>query len=513
MNLRFRILFLLLIGSFTFSIAPAQVDVDKLDAYLSQAQKDWKIPGISIGIIKDGEVILSKGYGMLEAGKTDPANGASLYAIASNTKAFISASLGILVDEGKVNWDDPVRKHLPYFALYDSYASEHTTVRDLLCHRVGLGTYSGDVIWYKSNYPAEEVVKRARYVPKAYEYRAGYGYSNLMFITAGEVIKAVSGKSWDVFVKDRILEPLGMERTQTSVTKLEDMSNVAQPHKPDGWANNPIPYAKWDNMGAAGGIISSTDDMLKWIKLQLNQGKHGDKQIFSESAQETFWTPHNNYFVNKYTQNNFRNRHVSGYALGWSYFDYAGRMVMRHGGGYDGMYSQVAMVPEEELGIVVLTNSMRGISSPLVYYILDRFMNQEEKDWSKEGLGWEKGAMDAWAKRENGQKGKRKLGTSPSLELDSYRGTYLDKMYGELNIRMEDGKLQLEIPHAPSLNAHLEHWHDDTFEIKWKETHAWFGFGTLRFVLDNNRDLTGIEFDVPNDDIFFDEIHAKKVEK
>jgi hypothetical protein len=264
-------------------------------------------------------------------------------------------------------------------------------------------------------------------------------------------------------------------------------------------------------MGAAGGIISSADDMLKWIQLQLDKGKRGETWIFSESVQETFWTPHNNYFVSKYSKDLYRNRHVSGYALGWSYFDYAGRMVMRHGGGYDGMYSQVALVPEENLGIVVLTNSMRGISSPLVYYLLDRFLGQEEKDWSEIGLGWEKEAMDSWAKRENDRREKRKLGTSPSLDPQVYAGTYADDMYGNLHVLAKEGMLTLEFPHAPQLNAKLEHWHDDTFEIKWNQTHAWFGFGTLRFVLNNNRDIIGIEFDVPNDDIFFDEIHAKRV--
>ncbi|MDW3648103.1 MAG: serine hydrolase [Bacteroidia bacterium] len=489
----------------------AQVDVDKLDAYLSKAQKDWKIPGMSIGIIKDGEVVLSKGYGMLEAGKTDPANGGSIYAIASNTKAFISTAIGILVDEGKLNWDDPVRKHLPYFALYDSYASEHTTVRDLLCHRVGLGTFSGDAIWYKSNYSAEEVIKRIKYVPQAYEYRAGYGYTNLMFITAGEVIKAASGKSWDEFIKERIFQPLGMDRTRTTVTDLELMANVAQPHKPNGWISQPIPYAKWDNMGAAGGILSSTDDMLKWIQLQLDHGTHENKQIFSEEAQGQFWKPHNNYFVSKFANDNFRNRNVSGYALGWGYFDYAGRMVYRHGGGYDGMYSQVAVIPEENLGIVVLTNTMRGIASPVVYYILDRFMNQEEKDWSNTNLAYEKNAIANWNKRRQERLDKRKTGTSPGFDLEAYAGTYNDPMYGDVILRVEEDRLLLEFPHAPALNARLEHWHDDTFEIKWREVHAWFGFGTIKFVQNNNRDITGIEFDVPNDDIFFDEIHAKRV--
>jgi CubicO group peptidase (beta-lactamase class C family) len=171
----------------------------------------------------------------------------------------------MLVEEGKVAWDDPVQKHLPYFQLYDDYASKHTTVRDLLCHRVGLGTFSGDVIWYKSNYSAEETVRRASKVQQAYEYRAGYGYTNLMFITAGEVINAASGKTWDAYLSEKIFKPLKMDRTETSIDELLGINNVATPHKPVNGSNIPIAWANWDNMGAAGGIISSTNDMLKWL--------------------------------------------------------------------------------------------------------------------------------------------------------------------------------------------------------------------------------------------------------
>lgn len=182
---------------------PAQVDAAALDAYFEKSVEDWGIPGMSVGIIKDGKVVLSKGYGVRELGKKDAIDGNTLFAIASNTKAFISASMVMLQEDGKLNLDDPVRKYLPYFTLYDEYASEHATVRDLLCHRLGLGTFSGDVVWFKSNYPAEEVVRRVRYLPQAYEFRAGYGYSNVMFITAGEVIRSAYGKPWSAFVKEK----------------------------------------------------------------------------------------------------------------------------------------------------------------------------------------------------------------------------------------------------------------------------------------------------------------------
>lgn len=509
MNYLKLLTFLLLCGTFTLS---AQTDIQALKAYLAQAQKDWNIPGMAVGIVKDGTVVLSEGFGNLEAGKSEKADGNSLFAIASNTKAFISAAIAILVEQGQLNWDDPVKKHLPYFELYDAYTTEHTTVRDLLCHRAGLGTFSGDVIWYKSNYTAEETVKRIKEVPQAYEFRSGYGYSNLMFITAGEVIKAISGKPWDEFIKEKIFKPLDMSRTQTSVEPLKKMANVAMPHKPDGEKNNPIPYVNWDNMGAAGGIISSTNDMLQWIQLQIDGGQHAGKVIFSERSQSEFWHPHNNHKVSKRSNETYRNRHFSAYGLGWGISDYAGRKLVSHGGGYDGMYSRVVIVPEEKLGMVILTNSMKGISTPLTYYIMDTFFGLEPKDWSQTSLEQsESGARRRQSQIES-RTGSRILGTSPDLELKDYAGLYRCDMYGDLEVKLIDGGLDLNFISAPSLNAKLRHWHLNTFKINWNETHAWFDFGTVQFILDNNASIQEIQFDVPNDDIFFEEIKAKRVE-
>lgn len=502
---------LLLLVLFHTALACAQVDVSALDQYFQQAQKDWNVPGLSIAVVKDGKVVLAKGYGVLEKGKTEKADENSLYAIASNTKAFISASIGILVEEGKVKWDDPVQKYLPYFELYDPYVSKHITVRDLLCHRAGLGTFSGDAIWYKTNYSAEEVIKRAKYLPQAYEFRAGYGYTNLMFIAAGEVIRAASGQPWDVFVKERIFKPLGMDRSQTSTSALSSMSNVAMPHKSIYGPAEPIPYAGWDNMSAAGAIIASVNDMSKWMILQLNQGKFNDKAIFSAQTQETFWTMHNSFRVSAAQKQRFTQRHFSGYALGWSIADYAGRMVLSHGGGYDGMYSQVMLVPEEKLGIVVLTNSMTGISPNLCQYTVDRYLKLPSKDWSKENLNGDLQNQAERRKIVETRKAAQVKNTSPGLPASNLVGKYYDPLYGTLEVKLgANNQLELLFPHGPQLDAVLKHWHYDTYEIQWKQTHAWYDFGTLQFVTDNNRKVTGIEFDVPNEDIFFDEIHAKK---
>ena len=252
---------------FTSKIEAQQTNVDlkALDNYYEKMVKDWDIPSATIGIVKDGKLIFTGNYGTMEVGKNQKPNEHTLYAIASNSKAFTSAMIGMLVQEGKLNWNDKVKKHLPYFEVYDTWVSNNVTIRDLLSHRVGLGTFSGDNIWYKSDLPAEDIIKRIKHVPQAYDFRAGYGYSNLMFITAGEIIEKVTGKSWADNVQERILNPLGMDRTISTVYDLEKKGNYATPHARKDEKNYPIPWAKWDNVAATGGLISSVSDISKWM--------------------------------------------------------------------------------------------------------------------------------------------------------------------------------------------------------------------------------------------------------
>lgn len=490
----------------------SQADHKALDQYCAQAQKDWAVPGMSVGIIKDGQVVLAKGYGIAEAGKSAKADESTLFAIASNTKAFVATSLAMLVEEGKLRWDDPVQKHLPWFKLYDPYVTAHTTVRDLLCHRVGLGTFSGDVVWYKSNYSAEEVVRRAGELPQAYEYRGGYGYSNLMFIAAGEVIRAVSGKSWDAFATERILKPLGMARTITSVKALPQSVNVAAPHKPQNGVEQPIPWVDWDNMGAAGGIISSTSDMLKWLQWNLDEGKVGGKSLLPAKALWELWQTHSINRIGESGRKLFPTRNFSMYGLGWGLFDYNGHLVVSHSGGYDGMYSRTFFVPDLKLGVVILTNSMTGVGNALMYRVLDTYTGKADKDWSKELLGREKAGQTAHEADMKALKGKRVSGTNPSLALEKYAGLYRCKFYGDIRVNADNGKLAIKFLPADGLSATLSHWHFDTFELKWAEPQAWFDFGTVQFVLDNTGEPKELQFQVPNGDIFFEEIHAEKVD-
>lgn len=508
-----RIIFFSLIVLWWSSIM-AQVDLKAIDQYIRKAQIDWEVPGLSVAIVKDGATVLAKGYGVKSMGQNEPVDEHTLFAIASNSKAFTSASLAMLVEAGKLHWDDPVQRYLPFFSLYDPYVSSHATVRDLLCHRLGLGTFSGDVLWYKSHYTAEEVVKRVKHLPQAYEFRSGYGYSNLMFMAAGEVIKAASGLSWDQYVRTHIFTPLGMSRSLTTVSELQKTGNFASPHKSIYGPAEPIPYVNWDNMGAAGGILSSASDMARWIQLQLAGGSWQGKTLFKPESQEVFWTIHNSFPVSAATRRNTPGRNYSGYALGWSVTETAGQRIIAHSGGYDGMYSQVMLVPDLHLGIVVLTNSMTSVGSMLCNYIVAKYLDLPEKKWSEQALENNRKGQQERRRWVEERQQKRLSGTMPIIPLNDLAGTFHDPLYGDIIITADGSKLKMHFPHAPALDAILEHWHHQTYQILWNEPQAWFDFGTVQFVLDNNAAMvTGIEFDVPNEDIFFDEIHAKRVEK
>ncbi|WP_421872158.1 serine hydrolase [Marinoscillum sp.] len=491
-------------------IASAQPDTQVLDEYLSKARKDWEVPGMAVAIVKDGEIVLAKGYGTKALTSKEPVNGETLFAIASNTKAFIASSLAKLVAEGKIKWTDRVIDYLPYFELYDSYTTTHTTIEDLLSHRVGLGTFSGDLMWYKSELTAEEVIKKVRYVPQAYDFRAGYGYSNLMFITAGEVIKKVTGKEWSDYVKESFFKPLGMSRTITSTDDLSD--NYAMPHKPMQEKQEVIDWVNWDNMGAAGGIISSANDMAQWMILNLNRGVINEDTLIDPSAHNILWTPHNNHVVSLSAQDNLIGRHFSGYGLGWGLSDYDGNLMVTHGGGYDGMYSYQMLIPDQKLGVMVLTNTMKGLSSAVALWVVDRFLENPDRDYSSERLKASKeNASQADAIDERLAERNKKVG--PTLGKREYVGTYESGMHGQVTITLrDDGTYNMNFADAPKLSATLTHWHYNIWQINWDETHAWFDFGTVQFLLDNNLKVSGLQFDVPNHDIFFDEVNLRKID-
>ncbi|MBG6130089.1 CubicO group peptidase (beta-lactamase class C family) [Aquimarina sp. EL_43] len=487
------------------------VDLKKLDEYYAKMAKDWDIPSVSIGIVKDGKLIFSGNYGGKEKGKDEKPDENTLYAIASNSKAFTATIIGMLVQEGKLNWDDKVKKHLPYFALYDPWVSNQVTIRDILSHRVGLGTFSGDVIWYKANLTSEEIIKRIKHLPKTHDFRSGFGYSNVMYITAGEIIKKVTGKSWGENVKERILDPLGMDRTITSYKKLDTKKNYATPHGRENDKNIPIDWVDWEEIGAMGGLISSVKDVSKWMIFNLNHGRIDKDTLLTKNTRNMIWTPHNNYRVDHTSKNDF-NKHFSGYGLGWGLSDYQGRLSVAHTGGFDGMITAVTLIPDENLGVVVLTNGMKSPIRAATYYALDQFLGTASIDWSAKLLkkANNNGKKDT---RISKRKEKRELNTKPSVAPTKIAGDYMSDIYGKIKISLEKDQLRMKFEHTPDLSATLRHWHHDVWEIVWDKKHAWFSFGTVKFNTDNNLNVKSMDFDVPNDDIFFEELKPYRVSK
>jgi len=492
--------------------APAQqsVDLGELDAYFAVAREDWRVPGFAVAIVKDDEVVFAKGYGvraLREPGRVDEN---TLFAIASNTKAFTAAALAMLVDRGTLGWDDRVIDHLLYFQLYSPYVTQEMRVRDLLCHRSGLGTFSGDLLWYGTGYTREEVVRRVRYLPSAGGFRADYGYSNIMFLAAGEVLTAVTGRRWDEFIETEIFEPLGMANSYTSVDSLPGKPNVATPHAEKGGRVMPFPWYDWDNIAPAGGIISSVSDMAKWLRLQLNRGTWDGRTYFSEAASRIMWTPHMSYEVNRASEEMYPSTHFRAYGLGWGLMDYLGRKVASHGGGYDGMFSRVALVPEENLGLVILTNSNSNLPVALTYKVLDAYLGGVERDWSKELL--ERGERDRQRSEEERAAFERARvpNTEPSLPLEAYAGVYGGRMYGDAIVTLENGHLVVQFLPNPDLTGDLSHWHYDTFEVEWRHEFPWFGKGTVQFLLDKTGNVVEMKVDVPNEDLWFTELEFKR---
>lgn len=483
------------------------VDLQAIDSFIAKAREDWKVPGLAVAIVSDGKVVHAKGYGVRELGKDAAVDADTVFAIASNTKAFTAAAVAMLQEDGKLDWKDPVRKHLPWLELYDPWVSAEIRVEDLLCHRSGLGTFSGDLLWWGTPYSPKQVLLRARHLQPAGSFRSHYGYSNLMFLAAGEVIAASSGKSWPEFVKQRILDPLGMNRSVTSIRNLEELGNVATPHKPKPDGVHPIPWYNWDTMAAAGGIISSVNDMSKWMLVQLNRGRISeDRRLFSEASSHRMWSPQTIIPVSQSSLKRNPTTHFRAYGLGWSLADFKGRKTVSHGGGYDGMYSRVLMVPKEKLGVVVLTNSMTGISTAIANHIVDEYLGGAKRDWSAEGLKRDTEGRKEFYERIQKTITPAAVGTKPSRGLDAYTGRFTSDLYGDVTVTKEGEGLVLRLLPNKDLVADLKHLHYDTFVIGWRQEFAWFGSGTAQFVMSSRGKFDEIRLDVPNDDLWFYEL-------
>ncbi len=502
----------LILVLFLAAFASAQTLDDKLkeiDDYANTVMTTWKGPGMAIAVIKDDKVVSAKGYGVLKLGEPAAVNADTVFAIASNSKAFTTASLAILVDEKKLNWDDKVSKYLPDFQLYDPWVTSELTIRDLVTHRVGLDTFSGDLLWYETTYSPDEILRRVRYLKPVSSFRTRFGYQNLMFIAAGKVVEKASGQSWCSFVTERILTPLGMMRTKCSINSLPD--NAAWPHNESGGALRVLHRGNVDGSYSAAALNSSVNDLSKWVRTQLAKGKFGDKRIFSEQQS---WAMHQPYLAQQVSMAASRNNpttHFSGVAMGWFVSDYHGRKIINHSGGLDGMLSYTVLIPEENAGFVVLTNNESPSFAIMMNKIRDVLVGAPKRDYNAEAV-----TRVANNKAEDAADAKaiddaRVRDTRPSLAFSNYAGTYADKLYGDVAIAEENGKLVMRFLPSPNFVADLEHWHYDTFQIKWRPSVAYnFPRGFVTFTIDKDGKTDRLTVDQPNNDFWFYELDLRR---
>jgi CubicO group peptidase (beta-lactamase class C family) len=461
----------------------APVQLTHLEADVERVMKQFDVPGIAIAVVKDGQVLAARGFGVRKLGAPEKVDARTLFEVASNSKAFTAAALAMLVDEGKLAWDDPVTKHLPDFQMYDAYVTHEMTVRDLLTHRSGLGLGAGDLLWWPTtSFSTDEIIHKLRYIPPATSFRSSYAYDNLLYIVAGKIIAAKSGKTWGETIRERILTPVGMSGTTTSLAENAGNPNVANAHSKINEKIAAVKAMPVPNAVGAVGINTNAEDIARWMNVLLaggklpagaNAGADGkEARLFSAKQARELWTAQTPMRVGEPnaklagTKANF-----AAYGLGFQLRDYHGRLLALHSGALQGFYSKVVLVPEEKLGIAILTNAESGGSlNALQWQLLGRLVDRDDKtDWIGAVASVEE-EMHAKEKARLATAGAARAAKSqPSLARTAYDGDYQDPWYGIATIKHVGGKQVLSLSRTPDLAGELEHYQHDTFIVRWKE--------------------------------------------
>lgn len=459
------------------------------DTSVGKAVAEWRTPGLAIAVIKDGQVVFSKGYGVRELGKPAPVDTHTLFAIGSTTKAMTAALVGMLVDENKLSWDDPVIKHLPWFQLKDPYLTREITVRDLLTHRGGLG--NADYLWYGQSLEPQEILSRVRLIEPAYSLRSSFIYQNVMYAAAGAVIEAVSGQTWEQVMRARIFEPLDMRESIATADTLAQQPNVAMPHDMIDGQVRVIQNASVGGVAPAGSVWSSVNDMSKWMQMLLNGGTVGNRLLLKPETVSELFKPQTMVTAAAfYPTARLTKPHWTTYGLGWFQQDYRGRAVDFHTGSIDGMVAIHGLIRDERLGVYVLANRDHAeLRHALMLNVFDRFTGGGERDWSSELKklygDLQKEADEGRQKTER----KRVMGTSPTLSLNRYAGTYSDPLHGDVIVTYDGSRLRAQ--YGSAFVGTLEHWNYDTFRATWDA--AWRGNALVTFFLDTDGQPSRLE--------------------
>lgn len=456
--------------------------IKEFDAYVQMALKQWEVPGAGVAVVKDGKVIYLKAFGTRDVSTGAHATTETLFSIGSTTKAMTAVCLGMLVDEGKIAWDDPVVKYLPEFQLNDPYVTRELKVRDLLLHNSGVG--NTDFLWGSMNIPEDEILRRMRMVKPTYSFRGGFIYQNIFYIAAGAVIKKVSGQSWHDFIQARIFKPLGMNRTATKLKNIKD-ENFTKPHFRLQGKIQVIGHTNDDEVSAAGSIWSSIEDMSKWTQCMLDSSKYASTGSGGRLLKPATWvemfrphtlvTPGQFYPTQRLTKPNWMT-----YGLGWFQHDYQGHKVNFHTGSLAGLIALHAQLPDAGLGYYFLGNLDHAeVRHALMYKAFDLFALSGSRDWSTEIKALYKELSDRQEREVARHEGQRVKDTRPSLDLSSYAGTYTDPLYGSVEVAVAGTNLQVTMNKVET--AILEHWNFDTFYGPWEK--AWYGKVAAQFFI------------------------------
>jgi CubicO group peptidase (beta-lactamase class C family) len=465
---------------------------DSLDYYINRALTNWRVPGAAVCIVKDGKVVMMKAYGIKELGLADKVDINTLFMIGSNTKAFTAIALAMLQAQNKLSLDDKVTKYLPQFKLENKLAGEQAIVRDLLCHRLGLQTFQGDFTFYNTNLSRNEVIEKLGLIKAVYPFRTKWGYTNSAFLTAGQIIPVVTGKPWEIYLKENIFAPLGMTNTLALSADMPKSLNRTVPHTLIDGRLSAIPYAQLDGLAPAGSISSSINDMSKWVIALLNDGKVGARQVIPLPAIKA--TREAQDIVGSV-------RHLNGetnyelYGLGWFIQDYAGHRLVMHTGGVNGYVTSVTLVPQEHLGIVVLTNTDQNqFYEALPWEIMDAYFKMQYRDYSDTYLSFYKANTATEQAADKKLRDSVAMNRPLALPVANYTGKYVNELYGSMVITQgENNDLEIRFEHHPRMYAHLQPLGGNRFYVTFSD--PVFGKAVFPFTVQNGR-VTGVRVKV-----------------
>jgi CubicO group peptidase (beta-lactamase class C family) len=457
---------------------------DSLDNYINRALTNWRIPGAAVCIVKDGKVVMMKGYGIKELGLNNKVDENTLFMIGSNTKAFTATALAMLQTQGKLSLDDKVTKYLPEFKLHDKFAGEEAVISDLLCHRIGFRTFQGDFTFYNTNLTREQIIQKMALVHAAYPFRTKWGYTNSAFLTAGQIIPKVTGKPWEVYLKENIFAPLGMMNTLALSADITKSLNRTVPHTLVNGQLTPIPYAQIDGLAPAGAISSSINDMSKWVLAQLNDGKVGQRQVIPSAAIDITRQPQD--IVGSITYLTGETSYEL-YGLGWFLQTYSNRQIVSHTGGVNGYLSSVTLVPKDHLGIVILTNTdANSFFEAMKWDILDAYFKLPFRNYNEKYLASFKARQADQELQDKKLRDSVALNLPPALPPSKYTGKYINDLYGSMIVTQGmNNDLEMRFEHHTKMYAHLQPLGGNRFYVTFSD--PTYGKAIFPFTVENGK--------------------------